>query len=141
MDVYSETLIDHYNHPHHTGFLQKPDGRAIRHNPLCGDTIQVDILLNHNSKIQDVAFRGSGCVLSQAGMSLLSDIMVGKSCTFVEKLGVDDMKALLGVTITPARLKCATLGLVTVKGALDKAKQKNKEIAKSKGKIKVGEKK
>jgi nitrogen fixation NifU-like protein len=117
-DLYSETLIDHYTHPHHTGVLKKPDVRVVRHNPLCGDTIRLDISFTARKAVKDVAFTGEGCVLSRAGMSLLADTLAGKDVTALQHLTSETMDALMGVRVSPGRRSCADLGIMAVKEAL-----------------------
>ncbi len=119
MDIYSETLLDHYNHPHHAGTLKKPSVRFIKNNPLCGDTISVDIAISKEHAIRDVAFTGTGCALSQAGMSLLADASIGKSLDEIGAMTSDTMDTLLGTSVSPGRRTCADLGMSAVKEALD----------------------
>ncbi|MBI4599575.1 iron-sulfur cluster assembly scaffold protein [Candidatus Uhrbacteria bacterium] len=118
MDIYSETLLDHYNHPHHAGTLKRPDARSVKHNPLCGDTVSVDIAVTKQRTIGDIAFTGMGCALSQAGMSLLSDHSMGKTLDECVKMTSDTMDSLLGARVSPGRRSCADLGLTAVKDAL-----------------------
>jgi len=127
MDDYSETLLDHYNHPRHTGALRKPDVRIVQHNPLCGDSICLDIAVTPKMKIRDVAFTGSGCALSQAGMSLLSEYVIGKSCTALKRISSDDMDMLVGTRVSPGRRTCADLGLAALKRALTDIENKMKK--------------
>ena len=115
MDLYTETILDHYEHPHHTGTLASPDVHVVEHNLLCSDRIELDCILTNTDAIADVAFVGSGCALSQAGMSILSDWSIGKSRDEIAALSPDDVQVMIGAPITPARLKCALLGLGALK--------------------------
>mgnify|MGYP001617941575 FL=1 len=118
MDLYSDIILDHYKHPHHRGELKKYSHRAVEYNPLCGDTIQVDLLVDRKGGLKDVGFVGSGCAISQAAMSLLSDWLKQKNTGDIRTFSFDDMVKMLHVPISPSRAKCATLGLAAVKKAL-----------------------
>ncbi|MDP2630218.1 MAG: iron-sulfur cluster assembly scaffold protein [Candidatus Uhrbacteria bacterium] len=118
MDIYSEILLDHYNYPHHAGTLKKPTVRVVKNNPLCGDTLGVDIAISKNNTLGDIAFSGSGCALSQAGMSLLAEHSIGKPLDELEAMTSDTMDTLLGTRVSPGRRTCADLGMSAVKEAL-----------------------
>jgi nitrogen fixation NifU-like protein len=83
---------------------------------LCGDDLTIYLKINKN-KIEDVKFDGSGCAISMASASMLTDFIKGKSLADVEKMGLDTIIELIGIDPGPARLKCATLSLKTVKEA------------------------
>lgn len=117
-DIYSETLLDHYNHPHYAGALHNPSARIVKHNPLCGDVINLDIVMAEDGTISDVAFTGTGCALSQAGMSLLSDSLLGKMSAELMTMTSSSMDSLLGIPVSPGRRTCADLGMSAVKEAL-----------------------
>ncbi len=116
--MYESTLLDHYHHPRNTGKLQPADRRRREPNPLCGDVIEVFLKLDASGTIQEVRWEGSGCAVSQASMSALSEQLVGKSRGEIAAFGVRDIEQFLDTTINPARLKCATLGLVATQNAL-----------------------
>lgn len=120
MDVYSDIIINHYKHPHHSGKLKKYSHCATEYNPLCGDSIQADLAVDRKSIVRDVGFVGSGCAISQAAMSLLSDWIIGKKADTVQSLNFGFIESLLHVPISPARVSCAMLGLSAVKKALSK---------------------
>jgi nitrogen fixation NifU-like protein len=115
--MYESTLLDHYHHPRNTGKLEPADRQHREPNPLCGDVIEVFLKLDASGKIQDIRWEGSGCAVSQASMSALSEKLVDKSARQVAALGVGDIEGYLETTVNPARLKCATLGLVAVQKA------------------------
>ena len=119
MDLYTETILDHYEHPHHAGRLATPDVSVQEDNLLCGDRIQLDCAFNGRGEVCDIAFAGMGCALSQASMSLLSDFVLGKSCDELRTLSVEGVQQLVGSLITPARVKCAMLGAVAIKHACE----------------------
>ncbi|MDO8499269.1 MAG: iron-sulfur cluster assembly scaffold protein [bacterium] len=121
MDLYSETILDHYQNPHHGGSLPNPTVTVVELNPLCGDSIQLDLRVK-NGAVEDIGFTSSGCAISQAAMSLLSDEIIGKKISALAKLKPQKIYDLLQVPISPGRVKCALLGLVALQQAIKKAK-------------------
>jgi nitrogen fixation protein NifU and related proteins len=117
-DLYRDYILEHYRKPHNFGIIEQPDARYEGANPLCGDRITV-MLGIRDGVISDVAFTGRGCAISQASASLLTDEIRGKPVEEVAKLTPDDVLDLLGIEISPARLKCALLSLDTVSHALE----------------------
>lgn len=117
MDVYTETIIDHYEHPRHAGRLSAPDVTVQENNVLCGDSLTLDCAFSRRGELLEIAFIGNGCALSQASMSLLSEWALGKSRDEIASLSVDTVLYVLGSSITPARLKCALLGASALKRA------------------------
>jgi nitrogen fixation protein NifU and related proteins len=115
--LYREVILEHYRQPHHHGHLAAPTVSLEVDNPLCGDRLSIDLLLR-DGVIEDMAFTGRGCAISQASASILSDDLVGKPVEAAAGLTRHDMMDLLGVEIGPARLKCALLALRGVKLAL-----------------------
>ncbi|MDO8572080.1 MAG: SUF system NifU family Fe-S cluster assembly protein [bacterium] len=123
MDLYSDIILDHYQHPRHAGALKHPSVHVAEHNPLCGDTIQLDVAITHG-KVADVGFVSSGCAISQAAMSMLSENIIGKHVEEINALSNDSVFSLLQVPISPARVKCALLGLAATKHALAEYERK-----------------
>ncbi|MCX8008584.1 MAG: SUF system NifU family Fe-S cluster assembly protein [Patescibacteria group bacterium] len=117
MDIYRELLLDHYKHPRNFGHLDIFDVRSELHNPLCGDRIVMEIKLSEN-KIDSIRFSGEGCVISQASASLLTERVMGISMLDALNLKKDDILEMLGVELTPSRLKCAMIPLETLHRAL-----------------------
>jgi nitrogen fixation protein NifU and related proteins len=117
-DLYRDYILEHYRKPHNFGIIEQPDARYEGANPLCGDRITV-MLGIRDGVISDVAFTGRGCAISQASASLLTDEIRGKPVEEVAKMTPDDVLDLLGIEISPARLKCALLSLDTVSHALE----------------------
>lgn len=117
MDLYAENILDHFQNPRHHGRLAEPTITVDDVNPLCGDKLILDLTLK-NSHIQDIGFDGSGCAISQAAMSMLTEEVLHKSLTDVENLSKDELYKLLGVAISPARVKCALLGYTLLKKAI-----------------------
>lgn len=121
--MYREIVLDNYKNPKNYGTLKDFDLSNKEDNPLCGDEIGVMIKLdNKKKKVNDIKFSGHGCAISLASTSLLTEHVKGKSLSYVRKLSRDDMIKLLGVDITPMRLKCALLGWNVLQNALRKLK-------------------
>jgi nitrogen fixation NifU-like protein len=117
-DLYRDEILEHYREPHNFGTLDAPDAVHEGHNPLCGDRITMMLAVDDSGKVSDVAFSGRGCAISQASASLLTDEIRGLSVAEVEAMKNQDILDLLGIEISPARLKCALLSLDTVQHAL-----------------------
>ena len=107
-DMYREQILDHYKRPRNYGELEEPTFSHRGENPVCGDELTVDVSLSGET-IERVAFRGDGCAISQAAASLLTQELPGMSLAEVKALDRDDMVDLLGVEISPMRMKCAVL--------------------------------
>src|SRR6188508_1899830 len=118
-DLYRDEILEHYRTPHNFGTLESPDAVHEGHNPLCGDRITMMLTIDEAGTIDDVAFSGRGCAISQASASLLTDQLRGLSLDDAEALTNQDVLDLLGIEISPARLKCALLSIDTLKHALE----------------------
>ena len=116
-DFYREYILDHYRNPRNFGTLEHPDAQAEDLNPLCGDRICFQLKLDQDGKVSDVRFTGKGCAISQASASMLSESLRGKTLEEVAKLPKEAVLDNVGVEISPARMKCATLGLKVLKSA------------------------
>ncbi len=116
-DLYRDYILEHYRRPHNFGVLESPTASYEGSNPLCGDRITMMLGIS-DGIVRDVAFTGRGCAISQASASLLTDEIKGKTVREVELMRPDDLLELIGVEISPARLKCALLSLDTVAHAL-----------------------
>jgi nitrogen fixation NifU-like protein len=117
-DLYRDEILEHYRQPHNFGTLAEPDAVHEGSNPLCGDRITIQLSLSDDGTVGDVAFQGRGCAISQASASLLTDRIRGRSVAEVEAMTSQEVLDLLGIEISPARLKCALLSLDTVHHAL-----------------------
>lgn len=115
--LYKEKIIDHYKHPRNFKKLRRPTYRFQAANSVCGDEVEV-YLKEKKGKIVEVGFKGTGCAISVAGMSMLSEELVGKSVKEIEKLESDHMLRMMGIEAKSPRVKCATLGLSAVLRAL-----------------------
>ncbi|HCI81245.1 MAG TPA: SUF system NifU family Fe-S cluster assembly protein [Ktedonobacter sp.] len=107
---YREYILDHYRNPRNYGTLEEPSVHSEDSNPLCGDQLAMDLLVE-GDRVAEVRFRGRGCAISQAAASMLSEMIEGKTVEEVTQLGKDDVLEALGVPISPARTKCAFLSL------------------------------
>ncbi len=117
MDLYADQILDHYKHPRHA---ERIGGATCDHeevNISCGDKVRVQLAIE-NDVIRNVGWHGEGCAISQAGMSLLSEKVMGMTVTDALSLRKDDILALLGVPVSERRLKCALLCLIAVQNAL-----------------------
>jgi nitrogen fixation protein NifU and related proteins len=115
--IYHENILDHYKHPHNFGEMKEPSVRHHEHNPLCGDTLDMFLRIK-SGKVENVSFIGKGCAISQASASMLTDSIKGKPIGEIEKMSKDAILEMLGITLSPVRLKCAMLSLDTLKNAL-----------------------
>jgi nitrogen fixation protein NifU and related proteins len=121
--LYREVILDHYKNPRGHGVIEGADAEAEGQNPLCGDEVSVYVAFGEDGEtIDDVKFSGRGCAISQAATSMLMEMVSGRTATEVAGLDKDELLAEIGVPLTPVRLKCAMLGLTTLKVALHKAK-------------------
>jgi nitrogen fixation protein NifU and related proteins len=121
--LYREVILDHYKNPRGHGLLEDADAQAEGQNPLCGDEVSVYVAFGDDGDtIDEVKFSGRGCAISQAATSMLTEMVKGRSATEVASLPRDELLEEIGIPLTPVRLKCALLGLSTLKLALHKAK-------------------
>jgi len=116
-DLYRDYILEHYRRPHNFGILETPTASYEGSNPRCGDPITMMLAIS-DAVVREPAFTRRGCAISQASASLLTDEIKGKTVEEVEKITPDDLLDLIGVEISPARLKCALLSLDTVAHAL-----------------------
>ena len=120
--LYRELILDHYKNPRNHGLLDPSDAHAEGQNPLCGDEIAVSLRLGADDVIEEVGFDGRGCAISQAAMSMLGDLVKGRTAQHVASMPKEELLDELGIPLTPVRLKCAILGLGVLKLALHKAR-------------------
>jgi nitrogen fixation NifU-like protein len=122
-DLYREVILDHYKNPRGHGELEGADVSAEGQNPLCGDEVSIYVAFGDDGDtIDDVKFLGRGCAISQAATSMLTEMVKGRSAREIAELPRDELLDEIGIPLTPIRLKCALLGLSTLKLALHKAK-------------------
>ncbi len=135
-ELYRELILDHARNPRHFGKLEDATHSAEGINPLCGDKLKLYLRLDAGHRIEDAAFEGSGCAISVASASLLTDTVIGLDVpgamsyftaitrrmtdgeSTEEVLDLDKLLALEGVREFPSRIKCATLAWHALKSAL-----------------------
>ena len=118
--LYAEDILDHYKHPRNFGHLEHPDIHVEASNPLCGDRLAMDLSVK-DGVVEDVAFSGQGCAISQASASMLTEEILGKKVDDLAGTTRDDILDMLGVEVSYARMKCATLSLGLLRLALAEA--------------------
>jgi nitrogen fixation NifU-like protein len=116
-DLYRDYILEHYRRPHNFGVIDAPTTSYEGANPLCGDRITMQLGVA-NGVVERVGFTGRGCAISQASASLLTDEIKNKPVGDVAAFRADDLLDLLGIDISPARLKCAMLSHDTLQKAL-----------------------
>jgi len=121
--LYREVILDHYKNPRGHGLLENADAEAEGQNPLCGDEVSIFVAFADDGEtIVEVKFSGRGCAISQAATSMLTELVHGRTAAEVATLPREELLDEIGIPLTPVRLKCALLGLSTLKLALHKAK-------------------
>jgi nitrogen fixation NifU-like protein len=135
-DLYQEVILDHNRRPRNFRTIASPSHHAEGYNPLCGDRLHLYVQVSGDT-ITDVAFEGSGCAISKASASLMTDALKGKTVAEANSLferfhrvvttppdqPVEDLgklSVLAGVREFPVRVKCASLAWHTLKAALDR---------------------
>lgn len=116
-DFYREFILDHYKNPHNFGELPDATHRYHDTNPLCGDEITMYLKIGADERVEDVKFSGKGCAISQASASILTDEVKGKTLDELKAIDRDHVLENLGITLSPARIKCALLSLKALKGS------------------------
>jgi len=126
-EMYQIQILDHYRNPRNRGALDNPDIKHRESNPLCGDEIEFQVKLDPRGRVSDVRFDGHGCAISIASASMLSERVRGMPVEKILKLDKDDIEKMLGIQLTPTRLKCALLPLESlVRGILEYEKNRKK---------------
>ena len=116
-DFYRDFILDHYRNPRNFGHLPNPTAAAEDLNPLCGDQIRVELLVDGDRRVTDVRFSGKGCAISQASVSMLTEDIKGKTLEEIATLPKEAVLDNVGIGISPTRMKCAMLGLKVLKSA------------------------
>jgi nitrogen fixation NifU-like protein len=145
--MYQEIILDHYRHPHHKGLREPFDAEVHHVNPTCGDEVTLRVRLSGDGgtpTVEDVSYDSMGCSISQASVSVMTDLVVGRSLgeatkaydAFLELMRakgdtgamteesealLEDAVAFEGVSKYPARIKCALLGWMAWKDATARA--------------------
>jgi nitrogen fixation protein NifU and related proteins len=118
---YIDLLIDHYENPRHRGVVGNASVEISGGNPSCGDVVTMYVTVDAESeRVTDIHFVGDGCTISQAGASLMTEEMTGKTLAEIEGMSYEIVTELMGRDVVATRLRCATLGLSTLKSAVKK---------------------
>ena len=140
-ELYQEIILDHGKNPRNLRKTDNYNKDAKGHNPLCGDNVHIYLKLNENKKVEDISFEGSGCAISMASASIMTDLVKGKEEKEVKEIVLDfldmikekeglenkilnddektKLMCLSGVKQYPMRVKCATLSWHTLKSAIN----------------------
>ena len=136
-DLYKEIILDHYESPHNRGRPPRADVEAEGSNPLCGDDVEIYVLFD-GERLKEVRFDGSGCAISLAAASMMTEALEGKSKEEAHEIGerfkammhgadvtlpeeMEDLESLKGVANFPLRVKCALLPWATLEHGLANA--------------------
>ncbi len=144
-ELYQEIILEHGKNPRNLGKVHEFNKDAKGHNPLCGDNVHVYLKLNGQKIVEDISFEGSGCAISMASASIMTDLIKGKNEHEAKEIVEDflamikenpDLKSeylkedektklmcLSGVKQYPMRVKCATLSWHTFTSAMDNSKE------------------
>ena len=113
-----DKLLAHSEEPRHHGPLPDADVVMPGGNPVCGDAVTIYLTVNEAGVAEAVHFEGEGCIISQAATSILLDMIQGKPLAEIEAIDYNDLLEILGREIVMTRVRCATLGLSTLKNAV-----------------------
>ena len=144
--LYQEIILDHGKNPRNLRKTKNFNKEATGYNPLCGDKVHIYLKLNENKKVEDISFEGSGCAISMASASIMTDLIRGRKENEVKDIVKDflymikekpelssknlkddektKLMCLSGVKQYPMRVKCATLSWHTLTSAIDNTQEK-----------------
>ena len=112
-EIKAEIILDHYRNPRNYGKLKNATSAITEYNPICGDTVHMQILFEGNT-VRDAKFIGRGCSISQASASMITEMIKGKTVDEVMAMKKDDFLSVVGFNLGPAREKCALLSFNAV---------------------------
>jgi nitrogen fixation NifU-like protein len=113
---YIEFILDHFQHPRNHGPLDDPDILVNGGNPGCGDVVTMYVKIGGDDRVSDVKFEGRGCTISMAGASIITEMVGGMTLAEIEALPYAPLIDQMGEDVVKSRLRCATLGIDTLKG-------------------------
>lgn len=116
--IYRENILEHSKHPQNKGHLDPHDYAFEDTNPLCGDEVRIELRVDDNGTVTDVAFDGQGCAISQASASMLTEIILGMDVDEIKAMSKEELLEEIGIDLSPARLKCALLSFNVLKASL-----------------------
>ena len=114
-DLYRELILDHYKNPRNRGIVEPANIDYAEDNPVCGDHIRLTIKLDENDVVMEVGWEGEGCAISQASASMLYETLTGKTLEEIRQIDKDTILDMLGIPLSPVRIKCALLSLKVLK--------------------------
>lgn len=123
---YIEEILDHFQHPRNKGRMEDADIQLGGGNPGCGDLITMYLKLTPDGRsVEHASFEGSGCTISQAGGSMISEMIEGMTLDEIHDLGAEAMREMMGDDVVNQRVRCATLALGTVQAAIEERKRQD----------------
>jgi len=122
--MYQEIILDHYRNPRNAGVLPDATGEISLNNPLCGDKITLTIK-EDEGRIVDIGYKATGCAISVASASMLSEYILGKTKDELQKLDKDFIIELIGIELSPNRIKCALLPLEALSKVINKTDERS----------------
>jgi nitrogen fixation NifU-like protein len=114
-ELYDDHILDHYESPYHKGHLERPTIAHEDENPLCGDQVRLELLVDENRRVKEARFDGHGCAISQAAASILTKEIEGKTIEELKEFQAPKMLDLLRVRLTASRQKCGLLPFKVLK--------------------------
>lgn len=117
-EIYQEHVLDHYEDPYHRGHAENCTHCHEDDNPLCGDTVSIELNIDEQGRLREAFFDGDGCCISQASASMLIEQFDGKSVDDVRQFTAEDMLKLFGAKLTPNRQKCCLLSWRVLQSAV-----------------------
>ncbi len=127
-EIYKENILDHFKNPHNFGTLENFTFRNKRLNPVCGDQIELFLLLK-DDKVKNSKFIGEGCAISVASASMLTDKIKGMNLDELRNLKEQEILDMIGIRLGPVRIKCGLLCLKTLFEGIAKLEEKNEQIS------------
>jgi len=127
-------ILDHFQNPRNKGRMDDADVQLGGGNPGCGDLITVYLKIGDDGRIEKASFEGEGCTISQAGGSIIAEMIEGMTLDEVKELGTETMIEEMGQDVVKSRVRCATLALGTAQAAIDQLR-KDRAYAELSGKL------
>ncbi len=116
-ELYRENILDLYKHPHNAGAIKNPSFTHRELNRSCGDDVEISARID-DGIIKDIKFQGKSCAICTASASMMTDAVKNKPTEFAYKLGAQEVQKMLGIHISPVRMKCAMLPVMTLQNGL-----------------------
>jgi nitrogen fixation NifU-like protein len=127
--AYIELLLDHYENPRNRGKLADAQVVLGGGNPGCGDIVTIYLRVDDQDRVAAISFEGEGCTISQAGASVVTEMVRGRPLSEIEAMDLNSIIDELGRDVVVSRTRCATLGLGTVKGAVAEYRRRQERAA------------